>query len=216
MGTVYEGIDPVIGRAVAIKTILQDRLGSAKEAAQLQERLLREARAAGGLAHPNIVTVFDAGEEAGVTYIVMELIRGSTLDAMMPATGTPLNTERALAILAEAAGALDFAHSRGVVHRDVKPSNIMIQADGTVKLADFGIAKLVTTATVTMPGGLAGSPYFMSPEQLRGQEATPRSDQYSLAVVAWILLTGSRPFDDDQLCRWQRKSWGRSRPEAAI
>jgi len=199
MGTVYQGIDPVIGRTVAIKTILQDRLGSPTEAVHLRGRLMREARAAGSLAHPNIVTVFDAGEEAGVTYIVMELIRGSTLDAMLPATGAPLPTLRALAILAQAAAALDFAHSREVVHRDVKPSNIMIQEDGTVKLADFGIARRVTATTVTMPGGLAGSPHFMSPEQVRGQEATPRSDQYSLAVVAWILLTGSRPFDGDAL-----------------
>ncbi|HYW43712.1 MAG TPA: bifunctional serine/threonine-protein kinase/formylglycine-generating enzyme family protein [Bryobacteraceae bacterium] len=198
MGTVYEGTDPVIGRTVAIKTILQDRLGSSQGAVELRARLMREARAAGSLAHPNIVTVFDAGEEPGVTYIVMELIRGSTLDAMLPCAGTPVPTQRALEILAEAATALDFAHSRGVVHRDVKPSNIMIQADGIVKLTDFGIARSVTD-TVTLAGSLAGTPYFMSPEQLRGEEATRRSDQYSLAVVAWILLTGSRPFDGDQL-----------------
>jgi len=200
---------------VAIKTILQDRLGSPKDAARHRERLLREARTAGGLAHPNIVTVFDAGEEAGVTYIVMELIRGSTLDDMLPATGTPLPTERALEILAEAAGALDFAHSHDVVHRDVKPSNIMIQADGKVKLADFGIARLVTATTVTMPGSLAGSPYFMSPEQLRSQEATPRSDQYSLAVVAWILLTGSKPFDDDQFTLLVSKIRGQEPPRSS-
>ncbi|HTS24328.1 MAG TPA: protein kinase [Bryobacteraceae bacterium] len=199
MGTVYEGIDPIIGRAVAIKTILPDTLGSPREAERLRERLLREARAAGSLTHPNIVTLFDAGEEAGVTYIVMALIRGSTLDALLTPTGKPLPAQRALTILAEVAAALDYAHSRDVVHRDVKPANIMIQPDGAVKLADFGIAKLVNATTFTMAGSVPGTPCFMSPEQLRGQEATPRSDQYSLAVVAWMLLTGSRPFDSDQL-----------------
>ena len=217
MGAVYQGVDPVISRTVAIKTILQDRLGSPRKTQRgIGERLLREARTAGGLAHPNIVTVFYAGEEAGVTYIVMELIRGSTLDAMLPAMGTPLPTERALEILAEAAGALDFAHGHDVVHRDVKPSNIMIQADGKVKLADFGIARLVTATTVTMPGSLAGSPYFMSPEQLRGQEATPRSDQYSLAVVSWILLDGFEAFlTATSLHRWYIKSCRRSRREGS-
>jgi serine/threonine protein kinase len=194
MGTVYQAVDPVIGRSVAIKTILQETLGSPKEAAVLRQRLMREARAAGSLTHPNIVTVFDAGEEGGVTYIVMELIRGSTLAAMLPAAGKALPTQRALAILAEAAAGLDFAHSRDVVHRDIKPSNLMIQEDGTVKLTDFGIAKLVKSTTFTK-GSLRGTPFFVSPEQLRGEEATPRSDQYSLAVVAWILLTGTRPFE---------------------
>ena len=199
MGTVYQGVDPVIGRTVAIKTIPQDRLGSPTEAAQLGERLKREAQAAGNLNHPNIVTVFDAGEEAGVNYIVMELIRGSTLDDILPDNGTPMPTGRALEILADAASALDFAHSHHVVHRDVKPSNIMIQADGAVKLADFGIARRVTAMDATMTTGVIGSPQFMSPEQLRGQETTPRSDQYSLAVVAWILLAGSKPFEGDEL-----------------
>jgi len=205
MGTVYQGIDPMIGRTVAIKTILQERLGSPKEADQLRKRLMREARAAGSLAHPNIVTVFDAGEEAGVTYIVMELIQGSTLAAMLPDTRTLLPTPLALGILAGAAAGLDFAHSRGVVHRDVKPSNIMIQADGTVKLADFGIARLVKATTIAMPGSVSGTLLFMSPEQLCGKEATARSDQYSLAVVAWILLTGSRPFDGGQLAALMQK-----------
>jgi serine/threonine protein kinase len=130
MGAVYQGIDPMIGRLVAIKTILDDRLGSPKEAAMLRQRLMREACAAGSLTHPNIVTLFDAGEDAGVTYIVMELVRGSTLAAMLPVAGTPLPTQRALPILAGAAAALDFAHSRDVVHRDIKPSNIMIEEGG--------------------------------------------------------------------------------------
>jgi serine/threonine protein kinase len=197
MGTVYQGIDPVIGRDVAIKTILEDRLGSPEEAARMRESLKREARSAGSLAHPNIVTVFDAGEEEGVTYIVMELIHGSTLDTLLPAEGT-FPMKRALEILGEAAAALDFAHHHGVVHRDVKPANVMLQASGTVKLADFGIARRVTGSSGTLTG-IMGTPPFMAPEQLQGQQATPRSDQYSLAVVAWILLTGSKPFEGDEL-----------------
>ena len=198
MGTVYRGIDPLIDRTVAVKTIRQNSLGSPAEAARLTERLQREARAAGSLTHPNIVTVFDAGEEQGFTYIVMEFIAGSTLDAVLESVAAPLSPRRALDILAQAAAALDFAHSRGIVHRDVKPSNIMVQQDGQVKLTDFGIARRTTSASLTLPGA-AGSPYYMSPEQLRGREAGPKSDQYSLGVVAWILLTESKPFDSQQM-----------------
>jgi len=199
MGTVYRGIDPVINRAVAIKAILQCGLEASAGGLELRARLLREARAAGRLSHPNIVTVFDAGEEAGVTYIVMELIEGSALDALLPAPPAVLPPARALAILAEVAAALDYAHGRGVVHRDVKPSNIVIQADGTAKLADFGIALQPKATLFTTPGTTPGTPYYMSPEQLRGEEATPRSDQFSLAVLAWLLLTGARPFDSEHL-----------------
>jgi serine/threonine-protein kinase len=212
MGIVYRGIDPVIDRAVAIKTILHDSLGSPAEASKLTERLKREARAAGSLTHPNIVTVFDAGEEQGFTYIVMELIPGSTLDAVLEAAGKRLPAHRALEILKQAAVALDFAHSHGVVHRDVKPSNIMVQQDGAVKLTDFGIARRTTHASVTLTGRVAGSPNFMSPEQLRGQDAGPRSDQYSLAVVAWILLTGSVPFDHDDMLPLIEKILGQEPP----
>jgi len=215
MGTVYRGVDPVIDRTVAIKTIPQDRLGSPAEAVQLTERLKREARAAGNLTHPNIVTVFDAGEEQGFTYIVMELIPGSTLDAVVSAAGTLLPAERVLEILEQAAGGLDFAHSQGVVNRDVKPSNIMVQSDGKVKLTDFGIARRITATSVTMPGAVAGSPYFMSPEQLRGQDAGPRSDQYSLAVVAWILLTGTKPFDDEGMAPLIAKILGQEPPRSS-
>jgi serine/threonine protein kinase len=199
MGAVYQGMDPAIGRTVAIKTILPGELGSPEQASKLRERLLREARAAGALDHPNIVTVFDVGEESGVTYIVVEFIQGVTLDELLRKAGGPVATGRALTILAESARALDYAHARGVVHRDVKPANIMIREDGSVKLADFGIAKLPAAATLTAPGDLAGTPFFLSPEQLRGEVASARSDQFSLAVVAWMLLTGSKPFDAPQL-----------------
>ncbi len=199
MGAVYQGVDPAIGRTVAIKTILPGGFGSTEESSQLRERLLREARAAGALDHPNIVTVFDVGEESGITYIVVEFIQGVTLDELLQRAGGPLPTARALAILAESAQALDYAHAWGVIHRDVKPANIMIRENGSVKLADFGIAKLPAAQTLTAPGDLAGTPCFLSPEQLRGEAATARSDQFSLAVVAWMLLTGSKPFDAPQL-----------------
>jgi serine/threonine protein kinase len=199
MGAVYQGIDPAIGRTVAIKTIIPGGVGALEDAPQLRERLRREARAAGALDHPNIVTMFDVGEEGAVTYIVMEFIQGVTLDEIIRGMAGPLPTERALTILAEAARALDYAHLRGVVHRDVKPGNIMIRGDGSVKLADFGIAKLTSAATLTAPGNVAGTPCFMSPEQIRGEDATARSDQFSLAVVAWMLLTGSKPFAAQQL-----------------
>jgi serine/threonine protein kinase len=195
MGVVYQGLDPVIGRPVAIKAILPDQLGSPEAATELRQRLMREARAAGSLTHPNIVTVFDAGEQGGVTYIVMELIRGSALSNFLSEDGVPAPVSRAISILAEVGAALDFAHGRGVIHRDIKPANIMIQTDESVKLADFGIAKLANTTVFTRAGRLTGTPIFIPPERLRGEQATPRSDQYSLAVVAWILLSGSPPFE---------------------
>jgi len=197
MGTVYRGTDPAIGRPVAIKVIAG--VARSQDAAKLRERLRREARAAGALDHPNIVTVFDVGEDEEVTYIVMEFIQGVTLDELIQQTDGLLPSERALTILAEAARALDFAHARGVIHRDIKPGNIMVRADGSVKLTDFGIASVPAAATLTAPGDLPGTPSFISPEQLRGLEATARSDQFSLAVVAWMLLTGSKPFEGEHV-----------------
>src|SRR5260370_3071451 len=136
---VYRGVAPAIGRTVAIKTILFTGFGSPEEVQQLRARLLREAQAAGTLMHPNIVTVFDMGEDGGIAYIVMEFIQGRTLDQLIAEGGEPLPRERAIEILASAARALDYAHAHGVIHRDVKPAHIIVQDDGTVKLSDFGI-----------------------------------------------------------------------------
>jgi formylglycine-generating enzyme required for sulfatase activity len=199
MGTVYRGVDPAIGRTVAIKTILFGGSGSQTDTQQLRGRLLREAQAAGTLNHPNIVTVFDVGEDAGVAYIVMEFIQGKTLEQLLIYPGQPLPAEQAMDILTSAARALDYAHGRGIVHRDIKPANIMVQDDGVVKLADFGIAKVVSAETLTPASVMVGSPHFLSPEQLRAEQVTGRSDQYSLAVVAFCLLTGRKPFHADSM-----------------
>src|SRR5579872_69473 len=197
MGAVYRAVDPAIGRQVAIKTILFGGSGTNSESAQLRARLLREAQAAGTLMHPNIVTVFDMGEDGGTAYIVMEFILGKTLEQMVESAKLPL--DQALNILAWAARALDYAHERGIIHRDVKPANIMVQTDGTVKLADFGIAKVVASDTVTPANSVVGSPHFLSPEQLRAEAVTARSDQYSLGVVAFFLITGRKPFHADSI-----------------
>jgi formylglycine-generating enzyme required for sulfatase activity len=199
MGAVYRGVDPTIGRTVAIKTILFSGFNSQEEAQLLRARLLREAQAAGTLMHPNIVTVFDMGEDGGIAYIVMEFIQGKTLDELIGEGGRPLPPERALDILASAARALDYAHAHGVIHRDVKPANIMVQDDGAVKLADFGIAKVASANTMTMSNAMVGTPHFLAPEQLRSEPATGRTDQFSLAVVAFYLLTGRKPFHADSM-----------------
>ena len=199
MGVVYRGIDTAIGRTVAIKTIRLREHEDAAKTANLRERLLREARAAGTLSHPNIVTIFDLGQEAETAYIVMEYVKGRTLDQLMREDVSLRPLERYLPLLTDAARALDHAHSRGIVHRDIKPANIMIEDDGNVKIADFGIAKLTFTETLTDTGTLMGSPNYMAPEQLKAQPVSGRTDQFSLAAVAYNLLTGTKPFDAETI-----------------
>lgn len=196
MGVVYRAIDPAIGRSVAIKTIRTDPSMSPREALGLRERLLREARAAGCLSHPNIVTIHDLGQEGEITYIVMELVEGRTLDQLLRDEG-PLPLDDSLDLLEAAAAALDYAHARGIVHRDVKPANIMVTGDRLVKLADFGIAKLPLGQTMTETGAVIGSPFYMAPEQLAAKPLSGRTDQFALASVAYTLLTGRRPFEGD-------------------
>ena len=149
-----------------MKTVLLDEAERGR-AGELHERLIREVKAAGTLQHPNIITVHDVGVENGTPYIVMELIQGRGLDKVLE-EGTP-PVEESLRILRDTARALDFAHARGVIHRDIKPSNILIAADGTVKLADFGIAKVAGTTTLTETGAVMGSVPFMAPEAWRGE-----------------------------------------------
>ena len=201
-GVVYLAEDPKIGRKVAIKTILAQTIGvgGQKHAETLRRRLLREAKSAGALAHPNIVTVFEMDEGGPMTYIVMEFIEGSTLRDAMEAKNR-LETAEALRLLEQAAAGLDYAHARSVVHRDVKPANIMITDDGTVKIADFGVAKVLSEATLalTQAGAAVGTPHYMSPEQVLGKPVDGRSDQFSLAVIGYELLAGRRPFDGDSL-----------------
>ena len=196
MGIVYRATDTELGRTVAIKTLRLSEYATPQEVLGLRERLVREARAAGHLNHPNIIAVHDIGQEGDTAYIVMEFVEGRTLDDML-AESAPLPVDLSLRILADAARALDHAHARGILHRDVKPANIMVQPDGGVKIADFGVAKLAWTKTITETGMIVGSPHFMAPEQLRGEPVSAKTDQFALAGVAYTVLTGRKPFDAD-------------------
>jgi serine/threonine-protein kinase len=193
MGIVYEAIDPQIGRHLAIKIINFQAITTVEESAVLRERLFREARSAGALSHPGIVVIYDVGEDDQMAYIAMELVDGPSLHQML-ASGERLKPAEVLDILRQAAAALDHAHKCGIVHRDIKPANIMLHQKSQVKIADFGIAKITFEPKYTMTGTSMGTPDYMSPEQIEAQATDGRSDQFSLAVVAYELLTGATPF----------------------
>jgi serine/threonine protein kinase len=196
MGIVYDAIDPMIGRRVAVKVIgLKAGMDSA-EAEFLKERLFREARSAGRLFHPGIVVILDVGIHEDSAFITMEHVDGPSLQRVL-ATGS-LDAKTALGILQQTAAALDYAHQHGVVHRDIKPANIMLQNGSIVKVADFGIAKLISQ-NATLTGVLMGTPSYMSPEQIETRAVDGRSDQFSLAVLAYELFTGVRPFGADSM-----------------
>ena len=198
MGVVYHAIDPNIGRPVAIKTIQLGAVLNSEEQKRLRDRLFREARSAGILSHPGIVTIYDVEQQGDLAYIAMEYVDGPTLDQLL-AGPQPLAGEQVFSILAQTATALDYAHQKGIVHRDIKPANIMIAADGTAKIADFGIAKITASEQFTMTGSIVGTPHYMSPEQVQGQAVDGRSDQFSLAVIAYEILTGEKPYTGEHL-----------------
>jgi eukaryotic-like serine/threonine-protein kinase len=188
MGVVFKAHDPVVQRVVAIKTIPLGIEGSDV----LVSRLQSEAKSVGRLEHPNIVTLYDAGEAEGVFYMAMQFVRGETLrDRMNRQRWFPLNEIQK--ILRQICSALDYAHRHGVIHRDVKPANIMIAPDEVVKLTDFGIAKVVGAETTT-PGMTMGSPSYMSPEQALGRPLDGRSNLFSLGSILYELITGERAF----------------------
>jgi len=194
MGVVFEASDPNLGRTVALKTIQANTIGTNPQ--EVAERFKNEARAVGGLSHPNIVTVFDAGEDNGVLYIAMECLQGETLEAHLAARRTvPL--EQAVGITRQVCTALDYANSKGIVHRDIKPANVMLLPNGTVKITDFGLAR--TTEAITMTGHVMGTPHYMSPEQVRGRPVDLRSDLFSAGVMLYEMLTGERPFDGQSI-----------------
>lgn len=193
MGVVYRAYDPAIGRRVAVKTIRLDQLADEAGRERLQERLLREAQSAGILSHPNIVTIYDIFQEAGNAYIFMEFVDGKTLESLE--SGLPVN--ELLHLLEQTAEGLDYAHSKGIIHRDIKPGNIMIAA-GQAKITDFGIARFRHKDS-TQAGSLMGTPSYMSPEQVSGAETVGASDQYSLAVIAYQFLSGRKPFESPSL-----------------
>jgi serine/threonine-protein kinase len=192
MGVVYLGHDAAIDRQVAIKTIHR-RLLQGEEGDEWLARFRREVRAAGRCLHPNIVTVFEYGEEGGSPYIVMEYVQGRELRDYLQ-DRQPLPLANAVAVIVQVLQALGHAHACGVVHRDIKPGNIILLADGQVKVTDFGIARLDTVSGLTQGGMTVGTPGYMAPEQFRGEEADPRTDLYAAAVVLFELLTGLRPF----------------------
>ncbi len=198
MGVVYLASDPAIGRPLAIKTIRIRDIDDPARQQKLRERLFREARSAGVLSHPNIVTIYDTDEDDGVAYIAMALVNGPTLDRALSGR-KPIPGQQMFHLLRQCAAALDYAHTRGVVHRDVKPGNIMIDEDGSVKIADFGIAKSMTPGNTTETRSVTGTPGYMSPEQVQGRSLDGRSDQFSLAVIAYEMLTGERPFQGEHL-----------------
>ena len=190
MGIVYKGHDPVIGRTVALKTIAIQ--GDDGDAAELRQRLFREASAAGNLTHPNIVTVYDVVEEGDVTAVAMEFIEGETLkDAIN--TRSPMHVELALDLFEQIAAALDYAGSKKVVHRDIKPANIMVTFDGRAKVADFGLARM-GGSTMTKNAMIMGTPSYMSPEQARGRPLDGRSDLFSAAAVLFEMVTRQKVF----------------------
>ena len=191
MGAVYRAVDPLIEREVAIKTLLPTL--PEEILADVRERFLREARSAGRLKHPNIVTIYDVGEHEGTAYIAMELLEGDSLQQILR-SGEPLAFARAAELAAQVADALDHAQRFSIVHRDIKPANIMLDAEGRPKLADFGLARL-PSSSMTQTGDTLGSPKYMSPEQVLGQPADPRADLFSLGVVLYEMLSGGKnPF----------------------
>ncbi|HEY8373787.1 MAG TPA: serine/threonine-protein kinase, partial [Pseudonocardiaceae bacterium] len=199
MGEVWEAADTRLDRRVAVKVLKPELCGNA----EFLHRFRTEARMTASLNHPGIAAVHDYGETAAVpggpedtAYLVMELVEGEPLASILAREGR-LNVDRTLDLLEQAANALQAAHERGLVHRDVKPGNILVTPNGTVKLTDFGIAKAADAAPVTRSGMVMGTAHYIAPEQATGQEAEPASDVYSLAVVGYECLTGHRPFLSD-------------------
>jgi len=192
MAVVHSALDPVIDRPVAVKAIRKGELDPADASATL-ERFKREARAAGGLQHPNIVAIYEYGEDAELAWIAMELVNGRTLRDHLRDGWRP-GTERLPGVLEQLLEALDYSHGRGVVHRDIKPANMLISASGDLKISDFGIAR-IERSHLTQAGDVLGTPYYMAPEQFDGHEADERTDIYAAAVVVYEVLCGRRPFD---------------------
>lgn len=194
MGVVYEAFDPMIERTVALKTIRKD-LWESEDGAELKERFLREARAAGRLLHPNIVTVYEFGEADGGAFIVMEHVSGRTLKEMID-SGSRFSVDETVRLLVPVLAALGYSHRAGVIHRDIKPANVMVTEDGQVKILDFGVARLAS-ASITQVGTILGTPAYMAPEQLMGQAVDARADLYSAGVILREMLCGHKTFSGD-------------------
>src|SRR3989440_8649375 len=202
MGVVYEGADPRLGRKVAIKTILKTQLDEAT-AKDYSSRFIREAKAVARLNHPNIVQVYDFGQEGNVAYLVMEFIKGKELKAFFDANER-FDVKEAVRIMGELCDALEFAHNAGIIHRDIKPANVMLDGQARTKLTDFGVARVQdsdkTSVERTQAGTMVGTPAYMSPEQIRGANIDKRTDVFSAGINPYQFLaaqtpvTGSRPW----------------------
>jgi serine/threonine protein kinase len=197
MGVVYRANDPMLNRMVAIKTINTEDAGH-EGMAEDEARFYTEAKAAGGLNHPNIIIVYDIGKSGHLVYMAMEYIEGKELREML-ADGKPIAVTQAVDIAAQVAEGLAYAHQHQVVHRDIKPANIMITPDGRAKIADFGIARMRSSETRTQTGVILGSPKYIAPEQVVGKRADHRSDIFSLGVILYECITGATPFNGEGL-----------------
>src|SRR5689334_611866 len=196
MGVVYKATDSVLECTVAVKTV--NITLERDYAEKYEQRFYQEAKAAGGLNHPNIVTIHDVGKAGDVVFMAMEYIEGVELKTLI-GEGRPLRLPQAISIAAQVAEGLAFAHQRGVVHRDIKPANIMVVANGPVKITDFGIARMRGAGDLTQTGMLLGSPKYMSPEQVIGKRADHRSDIFSLGVILYEMLVGAAPFNGENV-----------------
>jgi serine/threonine protein kinase len=193
MGVVYRAKDPSIGRTVAVKTIQVSEEGTGMSHAQLVEDFQTEARAAGLLTHPNIVVIYDVGESDGVYYITMELLNGKSLQSLLD-SGEKFPLPRLLRIMEQVCSALQYAHDHSVVHRDIKPANIMLSSDDSVKITDFGTAKIMQYGVSQQQTSAMGTPSYMSPEQIKGKAVDGRTDIFSLGVMLYEMTTGQKPF----------------------
>jgi tRNA A-37 threonylcarbamoyl transferase component Bud32 len=197
MGIVYKALDPDIDREVAVKTIRFDLISDDEEKNELMLRFIREARAAGKLVHPNIITIHDVGKEQDMTYIVMQYIEGPSLQNWI-SSKKKFTAPDIVKLMLQLCDALDFAHKSGIVHRDIKPANILLDNNGKPHICDFGVAH-VEMSTITQTGATIGTPSYMSPEQVMGKKIDKRSDIFSLGAIFYELLTGKRPFHGESI-----------------
>ena len=194
MATVHVARDETLGRDVAIKRLSEALSGDEV----FRERFMREARTAAGLSHPNIVAVFDVGDEGGIPYIVMECVEGLTLAELLAENG-PLDPDRTVDLILQACAGLEHAHAAGLVHRDIKPQNLLVREDDTLKIVDFGIARPVDGTQLTLAGTILGTAAYLAPEQALGERVTAAADLYSLGAVTYELLSGRPPYEFESL-----------------
>lgn len=221
MGLVYEGVDPKLNRRVAIKVIQMSRIDDPALRAEYAARFITEAQAVARLNHPNIVTVYDFGEESGVAYLVMELIAGEELGSYFDDSqmfSLDFTLEDSVRMTCELLDALDYAHQQGIIHRDIKPANVMLTAQLRVKLTDFGVARMQDVeANHTQAGTMVGTPSYMSPEQIMGQPVGPRADIFAAGIILYQFLTGERPFKGQGLFALQQQIvYGQVLPPSAL